>query len=135
MPNSNPVTQDPEDKIHAPKPRRVRFNSTDDYTEVAAYMLGYSEEEYEKAVNDLNEEEIEEKLYDKFNVGIGELGAIIEALLPMTMPQEKAVKGELVHVFGVFEPIGFRSICEHTSTKLMVVESDSENKPNEEAPK
>ena len=132
----NPVTDKaPEVKaIETPKPVRVRFNSTDDYRELAAYMIGYSEEQYESAVNDDNEEDIDYKFLDKFNVDISDFGAIVEALLPMTIPQEKAIRGELSHVMGIFDSIGFRSVVEQCSM-LQVVKNDSENQSNEEKPK
>ena len=98
-------------------------------------MFGLSEEKYESIINKADDWEIDGMLMEKFNVDIFEFGAIVEALLPMTMPQEKAISGDLVHVFGVFDSLGFISICEHKSLTLQVVKNDSENQSNEEKPK
>lgn len=86
-----------------------------EYTELAAYVLGYTEEEYEVFVNESREDEIEDKLYEKHNVDIEQFTAIVDLLLPFTMPLEAALSGKLKHCFGVFEEIGFRSVIDMES--------------------
>ena len=83
-----------------------------EYTELAAYALGYTEEKYEVLVNESREDEIEDKLYEKHDITIEQFSAIVDLLLPFTMPLEAALSGKLKHCFGIFEERGFRSVID-----------------------
>ena len=92
-----------------------------DYIELAARMLGMTEQQYEALENsDESEyEKIDEMLCDKYEVSLDAFSRLVRDLLPMTMPQQAAISGELKHVIGVFSGDNneyFRSIVECKST-------------------
>lgn len=81
-----------------------------DLIELASRMLGHSDEQFEKYVNDDEEDLIEEQLNEKFNIDLGDFRNLVCALLPMTPPVESAIGNEPVNCFGVHEKNYFRAI-------------------------
>ena len=66
-------------------------------TELAARVLGIDPD-----AADFDEDEVEQKIYDKFDVSMESFQQIAEALLPFTPTAETAVTQTVVHgyVFG-----------------------------------
>lgn len=92
-----------------------------DYTELAARMMGMTEKEYEALEEEGDEyDKIDEMLSEKYDVSLDAFMSIARALLPMTVPQKTAIGGQLNHVMGVFDDLGFRSIVDVKCTMFKV---------------
>lgn len=92
-----------------------------DYTELAARMMGLTEKEYEALEEEGDEyDKIDEMLSEKYDVSLDAFMSIARALLPMTVPQKTAIGGQLNHVMGVFDDLGFRSIVDVKCTMFKV---------------
>ncbi|MGF1872032.1 hypothetical protein [Photobacterium indicum] len=84
-----------------------------DYTELAARMLGMTEQEYDDLVdNDEGSEldKIDAMLDEKYGLSIDSFSDIVQDLLPMTVPQQGALGGDFKHIMGVTDGRGFRAI-------------------------
>ena len=68
----------------------------DEVQELACAVCGL---DYDTLVNEGREEEIEDALCEKFEIGIGQFSAIAEALLPFTPVVEAGLSGTLYHAF------------------------------------
>lgn len=64
--------------------------------ELTCAILGIS---YDDLVNEGRENEIEEKLYEKFEISMEQFSNIVEALLPYTPIVEAAISGSKYHAF------------------------------------
>lgn len=92
-----------------------------DYTELAARMMGMTEKEYEALEEEGDEyDKIDEMLSEKYDVSLDAFMSVARALLPMTVPQKTAIGGQLNHVMGVFDDLGFRSIVDVKCTMFKV---------------
>lgn len=88
------------------------------YIELAARMMGLTEEQFEQLENEGDEySKIEEMLFDKFNIEVEDFAKLVDALLPMTIPAETAVMGSLKHVLGVRDGAFFRAIVDKSAIK------------------
>lgn len=68
----------------------------DEVQELACAILGIS---YDDLVDEGRESEIEEKLYEKFEISMEQFFNIVEALLPFTPIVQAAVTGNKYHAF------------------------------------
>lgn len=64
--------------------------------ELACAILGIN---YDDLVNEGRESEIEEKLYEKFEISMEQFFNIVEALLPFTPIVQAALTGNMYHAF------------------------------------
>lgn len=64
--------------------------------ELACAILGIS---YDDLVDEGRESEIEEKLYEKFEISMEQFFNIVEALLPFTPTVQAALSGSKYHAF------------------------------------
>ena len=65
-------------------------------------------------------DKIDEMLSEKYDVSLDAFMNVARALLPMTVPQKTAIGGQLNHVMGVFDDLGFRSIVDVKCTMFKV---------------
>ena len=97
------------------------MSSSWDYTELAARMMGMTEKEYEALEEESDEyDKIDEMLSEKYDVLLDAFMNVARALLPMTNPQYAVMSGELKHVMGVFDDVGFRSIVDVKCTMFRI---------------
>ena len=68
-----------------------------DIEELAYRAMGRTEEEAEKAIND--SEDIDDALYEKYEVSFEQYKEIVKDLLPFTPQIKAAVSGTLFHAF------------------------------------
>ena len=61
--------------------------------ELAVAVLGYCDDD------ELDSETIENKMEEQFGVGMSQFQAIADALMPLTIPGESPLSGELFHGF------------------------------------
>ena len=67
-----------------------------DIEELAYRAMGKTEEEAEKAIND---GDIDEALYEKYEISFEQYRAIVKDLLPFTPQIKAAISGTLFHAF------------------------------------
>ena len=68
-----------------------------DLQELACAILGL---DYDKLVDNGEEDEIDNALYDKFEISIEQLGDLVKALLPLTMPLQSPLTKDWHYCFG-----------------------------------
>ena len=69
------------------------------YNEVQELACAVCGLDYDTLVNEGREEKIEDALWEKFEIGIGQFSAIAEALLPFTPVVKAGLSGTLYHAF------------------------------------
>jgi len=78
-----------------------------DAQELACQLLGI---DYDELVDDGREDEIEEKLYEKFEVSMEQFMDIAEGLLKLTPTVKSELTGATYNAFGVSEGNYWRAI-------------------------
>ena len=68
--------------------------------QLAAAVLGLTEEQFETMVNEDCEDQLEDLLYEKFDVSLDQFERIASALLPFTQPVETAIVKSQVHCYA-----------------------------------
>ena len=68
--------------------------------ELAAAVLGLTEEQFETMVDEGCEDQLEDLLYGKFDVSLDQFERIASALLPFTQPIEQAMSKDYAHCFA-----------------------------------
>ena len=74
-----------------------------DFQELACVILGLN---YDELVDNGEEGEIDNALYDKFEITMEQFCDLVKALLPLTMPQRSILTKEWHYCFGKDEGIG-----------------------------
>lgn len=74
-----------------------------DFQELACVILGL---DYDKLVDNDEEGEIDNALYDRFEISMEQFCDLVKALLPLTMPQQSTLTKEWHYCFGKDEGIG-----------------------------
>ena len=69
----------------------------DELQELSCAVLGL---DYDEIVNEGRESEIDEKLYEKFEIGIEQFQNVAEALIEFTPLVGGGVTGDVYHAFG-----------------------------------
>lgn len=67
-----------------------------DAEELACNILGM---DYDEIVNEGRENEIEDSLYEKFEIGMEQFCDIVKALLPFTPMVKAGLSGDMYHAF------------------------------------
>ena len=67
-----------------------------DIEELAYRAMGMDEEDAELAIND---GDVDEALYEKYEVSFEHYCMIVKDLLPFTRPMKAAISGEMFHAF------------------------------------
>jgi hypothetical protein len=82
----------------------------DEVQELACVITGL---DYDQIVNEEREPEIEDALFNKFEISLDQLQRIAEALLELTPIIESELTGALYHAFGVLDEDTdrWRAIC------------------------
>ena len=78
--------------------------SYSDFQELACVILGL---DYDKLVEHGVEGEIDNALYDKFEITMEQFCDLVKALLPLTKPLQNPMTGEWNYCFGEDVGIGF----------------------------
>ncbi|MGR5368473.1 hypothetical protein [Photobacterium damselae] len=88
-----------------------------DVLELASRMLGHTDAQFEKYIENDEEDQIEAQLTAKFNIDFGDFRNLVCALLPMSLPVKSAVGDIPMFCFGVQEKNYFRSIVQIDASK------------------
>ena len=67
-----------------------------DAQDLACAILGM---DYDELVNEGRDSEIEDALYEKFEIGMGQFCDIVKALLPFTTTVKAKLSGDMYHAF------------------------------------
>lgn len=81
--------------------------------ELACAILGL---DYDKLVDNGEEDEIDKSLYNKFGIDIDQFGDLVKALLPLTMPLKSSLTNEWHYCFGKVDHGWLRAIIKMKAT-------------------
>jgi hypothetical protein len=84
-----------------------------DLQELACAILGL---DYDKLVDNGEEDEIDNALYDKFEISMEQFCDLVKALLPLTMPLQSPLTKEWHYCFGKEEDGLWRAIIKMKAT-------------------
>jgi len=84
-------------------------------------MLGLN---YDELVDNGEEDKIDEALYDKFEISMEQLGDVVKAILPLTMPVHSELTGDWFYALGQQDGGVWRAIIK---TKATVNTDDKED--------
>ncbi|AUR87425.1 hypothetical protein NVP1101O_014 [Vibrio phage 1.101.O._10N.261.45.C6] len=79
--------------------------------ELALYAMGYDEETVDDIINN-NEEQVEELLYEKFDISLEQFQGIAELLLNLTPTVVSPMSERVYHAFVKQVPNGFVAITQ-----------------------